>query len=140
LNGQSSRISSYKQACCSGIHIDRLRRNTKTFSLDEVTWQRFRSNRISMSLHQLSRSTWKLAVGDDNCANSRSVPAELAFIRFLVKLDLRWDIQQPITIEGWGQPKPSIVVWQRYETFVSEQFSVVTFSHCEYGLNHITRL
>jgi hypothetical protein len=33
--------------------------------------------------------------------------------------------QQSITIAGWGQP--TVAVWQRYEMFVSEQFSVVTF-------------
>jgi hypothetical protein len=44
----------------------------------------------------------------------------LELIPFLMKLDLRWDIQQPITILGGDslQPKPSVATWQWYETFM----------------------
>jgi hypothetical protein len=61
----------------------------------------------------------------DTCCGSLNSTLLLYLVYFLMKLDLRWDIQQPITIAVWGQP--SVAAWQRYQTFVSEQFSVVTF-------------
>jgi hypothetical protein len=51
-----------------------------------------------------------------------NVNFQLYLVSFLMQHDLCWDIHQPITIAGWGQP--SVTVWQCYDTFV---FSVVTF-------------
>jgi hypothetical protein len=34
----------------------------------------------------------------------------LKFFPFLMKLGLQWDIQQPFTIVGWGQPSAKAVI------------------------------
>jgi hypothetical protein len=69
----------------------------------------------------------------------RDLEPDLPLLQFtpsFMKLDLRWDIQQPIKIAGLGsiQPKSSAAALEWYESFVSSAVHcchVLPFIQCE---------
>jgi hypothetical protein len=68
------------------------------------------------------------------------------FHHFSFKLDLRCDMEQPITIAEWGQPPAEAFSFSLVDVETRRLIGTVQcchvspFSRCESGLNHLTRL
>jgi hypothetical protein len=79
----------------------------------------------------------------DTLLHATQLKSVLYLVSFLVKLGLRWDIQQPITTAGWGQPSAeafscSLAAVRDVCIGAVQCCHVLPFSHCESGLNHLT--